>query len=132
MRAVDTNVLLGYLVAGDSTSQAARTAEFISSCEAARENVYVSCIVLCELAWVLRRFYALSKAEIVYHIQQLLVTDIFQVEEAESVHEAVQLSRQGPGDFSDYLLGQLNLAHGCRLTATFDRKLHSDPAFLVL
>jgi hypothetical protein len=32
----------------------------------------------------------------------------------------------------DDLIGQLNLARGCRDTVTFDRALRSDPAFQVL
>jgi predicted nucleic-acid-binding protein len=132
VRGIDTNVLLRYLVEYENRNQTAQATEFIASCEAARESAYVSCIVLCELAWVLHRAFGLTKLEITNHIAQLLETDLFEVEELEVVRKAIAKSRLDPGDFADHLIGQLNLARGCRDTVTFDRALRSDPAFQVL
>jgi len=66
------------------------------------------------------------------HFERILDTDVFQVEEEECVREALRLSRRGTGDFADHLIGQLNLARGCRYTVTFDRSLRSDSTFFLL
>lgn len=54
--------------------------------------------------------------------------------ENESVYRAVlQQYKEGQGDFSDYLIGQIigqiNLHAGCLETATFDRKLSDTEHF---
>ncbi len=131
MIGIDTNVLLRYLV-DDEKEQANRVHRLLAASRRAGEHIYVSCIVLCETAWVLRRAYALSGSEVLDDIERVLNADIFQVEEADSVRRAVELSRNERGDFADHLIGELNRDHGCRVTVTFDRALRSDPASSVL
>jgi len=54
MTGADSNVLLRYLVSDDIQQQ--KTVErFLASTRVAGEIVYVSCIVVCEMVWVLRR-----------------------------------------------------------------------------
>ena len=131
MKGIDTNILVRYLVE-DDRRQANRVERFLAASRTAGESVYVSCIVLCETAWVLRRLFSQSKADIADHFERILDTDVFQVEEEDAVRKALRLTRKGKGDFADYLIGQLNLERGCRWTVTFDRSLRSDSAFSVL
>lgn len=81
---------------------------------------------------VLRKVFGQSRSATLDHLERILDTDVFQVEEEDAVRQALRLSRKGKGDFSDYLIGQLNLARGCRVTVTFDRSLRSDSAFSIL
>jgi predicted nucleic-acid-binding protein len=93
--------------------------------------MYVSRIVRCETAWLLRRVFSQPVPQTLDHLERILDVDIFEVEEEESVRPALRFSRKG-GDFADYLTGQLNLTRGCRFTVTFDRSLRSDSAFSLL
>lgn len=131
MRGIDTNVLGRYLVE-DAPAQTNRVERFLAASRVAGERVYVSCIVLCETMWVLRRVFGQSGPQALNHLERILDADIFELEEEESVRAALRLSRKGKGDFADYLIGQLNLARGCRFTVTFDRSLRPDSAFSVL
>lgn len=131
MTGIDSNVLVRLLVE-DAPDQTDRVHRFLAKSRAAGETVYVSTVVLCESAWVLRSVYARSKSQILDAFEQLLGVDVMQVEEEDAVRSAVQLSRTGKADFADSLIGQLNLAHGCRRTVTFDRSLRTVPGFAVL
>jgi len=131
VKGIDTNVLVRYFVE-DDVAQTKRVERFLAAARRAGESVYVSSIVLCETARVLRKVFGQSKSETLDYLERILDTDVFQVEEEDSVRQALRLSRKGKGDFADYLIGQLNLARGCRFTVTFDRSLRSDSAFSIL
>ena len=120
MRGVDTNILLRFL-AEDDPDQTARVERLLTYAQTSGEPIYISCVVLCETLWVLGRGYRQSREELVGHMQRILDTDVFEIEEGTSLRYALQLFREGKGDFADYLIGQLNLARGCRNTVTFDR-----------
>jgi predicted nucleic-acid-binding protein len=53
-------------------------------------------------------------------------------ERGDETREALQLYRGGPGDFSDYLIGLVSKAAGCRDTVTLDRSLTGAAGFSVL
>ena len=131
MRGVDTNILVRYLVEDDE-GQAARVQRFLTASRFSDEPVFVSCIALCETVWVLQTVHGFRKLEALSQIGNVLETDIFRIEEEGAVRRALKAAREGRGDFADYLMGQLNLDRGCRVTVTFDRALRSDPAFSVL
>ncbi len=128
---IDTNVLVRFLVA-DDPRQSERAAQLLAASRTQGEAVWISSIVLCEAAWVLRSASAHPKSAILDAIEQLLRTDVFRVEAEDAVHRALASCREGPGDFADHLIAQLNLARGCRETATFDRSLRRVPGFRLL
>ena len=109
MTGLDTNVLIRIFFE-DDPAQADRIRRFLKHARGKRETVYVSLIVLCETAWVLRASLGKSRGEIASVFEKILDTDVFQVEQEQAVRAAVQTYRNGPGDFSDCLIGQPNLA----------------------
>ncbi|MBI3665477.1 MAG: type II toxin-antitoxin system VapC family toxin [Acidobacteria bacterium] len=131
MTGLDTNVLVRFLVE-DDRRQTDRVHRFLARSRTLGERVYISAVVLCETVWVLRSGYAKSRAEILEAVQQLLSTDIFLVEEEDSVRAALLLCRTGKADFADCLIGQIHLARACRSTVTFDRSLSATPGFTIL
>ena len=131
MTGLDTNALVRFLVE-DDRRQTDRVQRFLARSRTLGERVYVSAIVLCEAVWVLRSAFAKSRAEVLEAVQQLLSTDIFVVEEEDSVRAALDLCRTGKADFVDCLIGRLNLAKGCRSTVTFDRSLRETAGFTML
>jgi predicted nucleic-acid-binding protein len=131
MTGLDTNVLVRFFVEDDDL-QASRVHRFLRTSREAGEPVFISAVVLCETCWVLRSAYAKSKLEILKAIDTIIDADVFHLEDPDCVRRAVQLARTGKADFVDYLIGELDVARGCRYTVTFDRTLRSDPAFSLL
>jgi predicted nucleic-acid-binding protein len=130
-RGIDTNVLVRYLTQ-DEPAQARRASAIIEGTLAKGGNCYLSVIVLCEIAWVLRGAYGLKKKSILLAVDQILETAGFLVEGRDLVREAVEQFRLGRGDFTDYLLGARNRAAGCSDTVTFDRSLRGSKLFAML
>jgi predicted nucleic-acid-binding protein len=131
MTGVDTNVLVRYFAADDEP-QVQRVDRFLKASRLAGEPVFVSVLVLCETCWALRSNYGKSKSAILDTVQSLLNADMIHVEEPDAVRRALEFTRTGKADFADYLIGELNLARGCRYTVTFDRALRGNPAFSLL
>ena len=131
MLGIDTNVLVRYLTQ-DDPKQSERADAFINTAVARHERCFVSPVALCELTWVLRYAYKISKADVVMTIERLLNTRQLELGDRDHVQQALGAYRSGRADFADYLIGALARDAGCDVTATFDRRLRADRAFQVL
>jgi predicted nucleic-acid-binding protein len=100
MIGLDTNVLLR-LGDDDEPQQRDRARALVRSQGA--NGCFVNAIVLAEFAWTLTRSYVVASLD--------------------KASRAVQRFREGPSDFADYFLAEINASAGCVMTATFD----SDP-----
>jgi len=128
---LDTNVLARYLTE-DEPVQSKRAADWIGTITARGERGFISAIVLCELAWVLRSAYRISQADLILTLDRILGTTQFIVGDKDIVRRALDQYRAGRADFADYVIGALHQDAGCRKTVTFDRRLRGHQAFQVL
>jgi len=128
---LDANVLVRYLTEDDLV-QSKRAADLITTATARGERCFISAIVLCELAWVLRGAYRISQVDLIVTLDRILATTQFVVGDKDAVRQALDAYRSGRADFADYLIGALHLDAGCRKTATFDRRLKGHAAFQVI
>ena len=120
MIALDTNVLVRFLVRDDPRQAAEASALFAGLTE---ENpAWLSREVLVELVWVLERAYRLPLADIAGAIDALLAAQEVVVESPDRIGLAVERYRQGGAGFSDYLIALAAQAAGCRATFSFDRQ----------
>jgi predicted nucleic-acid-binding protein len=124
-------VLVRYLT-GDDRDQAAAAERVIEQCRTRGEPIFLAAIILCELVWVLTKTYRRSKAQIAHVIDEILATEQFRIEHDPLVRRSVEAWRAGPGDLSDYLIGEIGRGAGCRDTVTFDRALKRAKGFTVL
>jgi predicted nucleic-acid-binding protein len=131
MRAIDTNVLVRYLM-NDDPPQAALASRFLEECVANREDVYISVPVLCEFFWVLERTYRYPKDAILFALETLLLIPFFQFDQHSALRIAIDRYRQGRAGLADYLIGELAAQAGCRDTVTFDRGLRGATGFAIL
>ena len=131
MRSLDTNVLVRYLMA-DDPRQCAAAERVLEQCHENQEQVFLSIPVLCETVWVLTRGYRESKPVVIEILKQILDKDLFQVEDHAVVRRSLEAYRDGKADFTDYLIGEIGRAAGCRDTVTFDRALRGAAGFTVL
>jgi len=128
---LDTNVLARYLTE-DEPVQSKRAADWIGTITARGERCFISAIVLCELAWVLRGAYRVSQADLILTLDRILGTTQFIVGDKDIVRRALDQYRAGRADFADYVIGALHQDAGCGKTVTFDRRLRGHQAFQVL
>lgn len=114
MRAVDTNVLVRFLTA-DDPAQFRRARKIMEA-----GAVFVSKTVLLETEWVLRRAYDLATAEIFRAFEALAGAAEIEIENADSVQDALAWFRGGM-DFAD----ALHIASKGTATEflTFDKRL---------
>ena len=128
MIGLDTNVLVRYLTKDDEAQWQQATQLIQSS-----ERCFITNIVLCEMVWVLRgEPYQYSKDEILTTLEAMLQSPTFEFENRSAVYQAVQRTKKGRADFSDYLIGAVALQlYSCE-TVTFDRKLKDEKGFRCL
>jgi len=131
MIGLDTNVLVRYFTRDDERQWKRVDAYLKKSCSSKNPG-WISCIVLCEVVWVLTRGYGYAKSDILKLLEQLCLTAEIRVEAHDCVRGAVQDCKNGKADFSDYLIGRLNKERGCETTITFDRKAANHPSFSLL
>jgi predicted nucleic-acid-binding protein len=126
--ALDTNVLVRYVV-GDDPRQSGAARRFVeASCTPDSPGI-VSLIVLAELVWVLDRGYGYHRPQVAALLRKLLAADELRVERSELAWQALNLYEDGKADFSDYLIGLCGRAERATATCTFDRRAASCPLF---
>jgi predicted nucleic-acid-binding protein len=131
LKGIDTNVLVRYLVKDDK-KQAKKATDFIRGIATSGGRCFINQIVLCELIWVLESAYGCSKDEIVDVLEKILITKQFEIQDKDTVRQALHDYARGKGDFADYLIGRINQNHGCKTTVTFDRALKNTETFEIL
>jgi predicted nucleic-acid-binding protein len=114
MLAVDTNVVVRYLVKDDE-AQSARAVEIVES-----GAVFVSVTVILECEWVLRSFYGFSRSQVADTLAAFCGAPNVEVGEAAALHRAFRLAERGL-DFADAL--HLAQVEGCEAFVTFDKRL---------
>ncbi len=126
--ALDTNILVRYITQDDAKqSEAAnRLIEGLT----AETPGFISVIVLCEVNWVLRSCYKISKQECAEILQKITLCDVFDLEKPECCNQALKAWRQGEADFSDYLIQAIAKREGYSFIVTFDKKALKEPGFV--
>ena len=128
MIALDTNVLIRFLIADDKT-QAAKAKRLIRKATNDREDIFLSDIVLCELVWVLSSGYKKGRKDIVEILRRLLGTNQLIFNKLTSINSAVDKFEGGKADFSDYLIAEHASEVGCDTILTFDKALLKETGF---
>ena len=122
MKGLDTNVVVRFLVRDDE-QQWQIADRYINEALQANEPCLINNIVLCEVVWVLRSRYKLSREKLIDTLENILKANIFVFENREAIEWAIGQMKSGNADFSDYLITRLNQLAGCEETASFDAKL---------
>ncbi|MFB2982324.1 PIN domain-containing protein [Microseira sp. BLCC-F43] len=122
MKGLDTNVVLRFLVRDDE-QQWQIADRYINEALQANEPCLINNIVLCEVVWVLRSRYKLSREKLIDTLENILKGNIFVFENREAIEWVIGQMKSGNADFSDYLITRTNQIAGCQETASFDTKL---------
>jgi predicted nucleic-acid-binding protein len=122
MAAADTSVLLRLLLEDDE--EQARAARSFARRHA---PLFVSHVVLAEVAWVLTSGYGFSRDRLGTLVEMLLDTDGFLLQESGVVQAALANFRSSRAGFSDCLILAIAQVAGGLPLATFDKKLGNLP-----
>ena len=131
MKGLDTNVIIRFLVRDDE-SQWQQADQYINQALENHQPCLINNIVLCEVVWVLRSRYKISRDQIIAILENLLNTNIFVFENPDQITWAINQMKSGNADFSDYLIVRQNQQSGCDETASFDVKLGQLPQVKLL
>lgn len=119
MIALDTNVLVRYLVV-DDVQQAAAARTLLQGLSPQNQG-FICREVAIELVWVLDRAYHLTRAQISEALIDLVASDGLVFESSEDVARAALRYAQGGPDFADLLILFAAERTGATPVHTFDR-----------
>ena len=120
MPALDTNVLVRYIVHDDS-AQLAAAQRLIRRCVAERLTLFVPVTVTLELEWVLRSSFEFSKDETVRALSDLFSAAELSFESERALEVALDLYRGTAADFADCVHIALAWQAGEQPILTFDK-----------
>lgn len=118
MITLDTNVLVRAF-AGDDEQQSPVARQLIRQLTPERPG-FVNLTVVLELYWVLSRSLRRPVPEVLDMFDSIMATEAFEIEDGESVGEALEAARRG-ADFPDALIHATSRLYGTTETVTFDR-----------
>jgi predicted nucleic-acid-binding protein len=120
MPALDTNVLVRYVVQDDS-GQLAAAKRLIDRCVGEGRSLFVPVTVTLELEWVLRAGFGFVKEDVLQVLSNLFSAAELAFESERALEVALQLYREGSADFADCLHIALATEAGEPPLWTFDR-----------
>ncbi|HEV7276441.1 MAG TPA: type II toxin-antitoxin system VapC family toxin [Devosiaceae bacterium] len=119
MIGVDTNVLVRLFV-GETSRETKAALDFLAQ-RSGEDPAFVSVVVLVEFAWVLKRVYGRSPAEVLAALDNLLESANVEVERAELVESALGVAQAEGADIADCIIAALATDAGATKTMTFDK-----------
>ena len=126
MPALDTNVLVRYLVEDDA-AQAAAARKLIRACVNEGQTLFVPVTVTLELEWVLRANFGFDKNQVMTVMASLFSSAELSFESEPVLEVALQLYREGSADFADCLHTALAAQAGELPLWTFDKRAAKIP-----
>ena len=128
MKALDTNVLVRFLVKDDEV-QAKAVYRIFKQAETVKNQFWVPLVVILEMLWVLESVYEIQKTEILDAIDELLLMPILKFEAQSAIQGFVSSARESKTDLPDFLIAHSAMHSGCDVVLTFDRKASKSPFF---
>jgi predicted nucleic-acid-binding protein len=131
MKALDTNVLVRFLVRDDEQQSEAVYRKFKQT-EANKEVLFIPVLVVLETVWVLESVYEVTRQEILDSIDSLLLMPILEFEVQSAIRSFVASARENKTDLSDLLIAHSARFAGCECVITFDKRASNLELFELL
>jgi len=131
MKALDTNVLVRFLVKDDG-KQAGMVRDLFKQAEANQETLFVPQLVILEMIWVLESVYTVSRQHILDALQQLLLMPVLRFDGQVALQGFIQSARNGNEGLADLLIAHAAVQSGCDTVLTFDKKASGFKFFQLL
>ncbi|MCY3666953.1 MAG: type II toxin-antitoxin system VapC family toxin [Gemmatimonadetes bacterium] len=121
MKALDTNVLVRFLVRDDK-KQAEIVYRLFKRAESKNEPFFVPSLVVLETIWVLESVYEISREEIRASLQKLLLMPILIFEAQSALQRTLSSAQTNKIDLADLLIAHSAKFSNCDGVLTFDKK----------
>ncbi len=131
MKAIDTNILIRFLV-GDDQRQTELVLKRFKKAEIDKEILFVPLLVVLETIWVLESVYDVPREEILDSIEELLLMQILSFESLMGIQAFISSAKESAQDLSDILIGHSAKLSGCEHVITFDKKASKTHLFELL
>jgi predicted nucleic-acid-binding protein len=120
MKAVDTNILIRFLT-GDDPAQAKMVYALFKKAESEKTELFVPLLIVLETIWVLESVYAVSRAEILDAISDLLLMPVLKFDQYAILQQLIRSAQGNTIDLSDLLIAHAAKTSGCEKVITFDK-----------
>lgn len=131
MIAVDTNVVVRFLVRDDE-KQAAAAYGRLKQAEKDGEPLFVPLVVVLETIWVLESAYGRSRVEVLDALEDMRRMPVFEFEKDDVVERILSEGRDCRADLADLLIAHSAQSSGCTAGITFDKGAAKLPFFQLL
>lgn len=121
MKALDTNVLVRFLVRDDK-KQAEIVYRLFKRAESRNEPFFVPLLVVLETIWVLESVYEIPREEIRASLQKLLLMPILIFEAQSALQRTLSSAQTNKTDLADLLIAHSAKFSNCDGVLTFDKK----------
>ena len=121
MKALDTNILIRFLVRDDE-QQADTVYKRFKKAEADKETLFVPLLVALKTIWVLESVYELKRQEILDAIDELLLIPILEFEAQSAIRSFVSSAEEAKVELTDLFIACSVEYSGCECVITFDRR----------
>jgi predicted nucleic-acid-binding protein len=128
MQALDTNILLRFLL-GDDPAQCARVTALFNAAATDGRRFVIHSLVALELVWVLENVYAYERATILDALEKLEVLPAVAFADSARMKQFTQLGRTTKLGLEDLLIGLESERLSASPTLTFDRDAAKSPLF---
>ena len=121
MKALDTNVLVRFLVR-DDRKQAEIVRSTFRQAERTGQTFFVPSLVVLEIVWVLDSVYEISREEIVGALQDLVLMPVLEFEAQSALRKALSVAQTNRIDLDDLLIAHSAKFANCESVLTFDKR----------
>ena len=122
MKALDTNVLIRFLV-NDDKAQGRKVKKLFEETEEVAGRFLITTPVVLEILWVLSAVYDFTREEILQALELLTQLPILEFEDYSSMQQLIRLGHATRADLPDLLIGLAGKSRGCETTLTFEKGL---------
>jgi predicted nucleic-acid-binding protein len=131
MKALDTNVLVRFLVKDDE-KQAKIVYDLFKRTEAAKEMLFVPLVVVLETIWMLESVYNVSRNEIIETFKELLSIPLLKFESHPAIQAFTASAINASTDLADLLIAQSAHHSGCESVLALDKRASKSALFELL
>lgn len=131
MKALDTNILVRFLVKDDE-KQAKAVYNFFKKTQSAGESLFVPLAVVLETIWVLESVYDVSRNDILEALKALLSMPILKFESQPVVQAFLPAAMNASIGLADMLIAQSASHAGCECVVTLDKRAAKSELFELL
>ena len=103
MKAIDTNIIVRFLV-GDDEQQSQRAYQLFKNAESAKKELFVPLLVILEVVWVLESVYEIEREKIIEALRELMLMPVLRFEQQPAIQKFLQNAQKNSHDLSDLLI----------------------------